>query len=63
MTLSHDAQYIYDTRLALGLSQFEFADLLGVTDSAVCRWENGNRPVPGPVRKLVDMMQKKAKRK
>ena len=37
----------------LGLSQAEAARLLGVTPGAVTRWVKGERPVPGPVARLL----------
>ena len=40
----------------LGLSQAEAARLLGVTPGAVTRWVRGNRPVPGPVVRLLRLM-------
>ena len=33
--------YIHEQRRKLGLSQTELADLLGVTNKAVSKWENG----------------------
>jgi DNA-binding transcriptional regulator YiaG len=36
-------------RMAAGLSQVEVAELLGVTPSAVCRWEAGARMPHGDV--------------
>lgn len=34
---------IHDTRSAKGLSQSALADLLGVSESSVCKWEDGSR--------------------
>ena len=36
-------------RKRLGLSQEKLADELGVAQGAVSFWENGQRPIPGPV--------------
>lgn len=41
-------------RLALGLSQEEFAQLVRVSSSRTVRkWEDGERQIPGPVTVLV----------
>ncbi|GAB6842365.1 DNA-binding transcriptional regulator YiaG [Methylorubrum rhodinum] len=40
-------------REALGLSVSLFAERLEVDQSAVRRWESGDRAIPGPVRVLV----------
>lgn len=34
---------IREARVARGLTQFELAEKLGVSQQAVCRWENGGR--------------------
>jgi DNA-binding transcriptional regulator YiaG len=36
-------------RVALGLTQQDFADKLGVNINMVSRWEAGARPTKGPV--------------
>jgi len=41
----------------LGLSQAECARLLGVTPGAVTRWVRGDRQVPGPVVRLVWLLE------
>ena len=41
----------------LGLSQAEAARLLGVTPTAVTRWVQGTRAVPGPVVRLVRLVE------
>lgn len=33
-------------RQALGLKQYELADLVGVRPASVCRWEDGQNPTP-----------------
>ena len=40
----------------LGLSQARAAALLGVTTDAVSKWANGKRAIPGPVARLVWLM-------
>lgn len=39
-----------------GLTQAEFAELVGVTPAAVSRWESGNRTPPEMLEKLVELM-------
>lgn len=41
-----DAEKIKNLRIALGLNQEKFANLLGVTKSAVSLWEKGRRHPP-----------------
>lgn len=43
-------QDLKDTRLALGLSQDVLADMLGVRQPTIHRWERGERAVPRGVR-------------
>ena len=38
-------QLVRRAREAKGLNQREFADLLFITPSALCRWENGSRRI------------------
>ena len=51
-----DAEFVTRTRELLGITQTELADRLGVTPSAVSRWEAGARGLPGPARKLLEQM-------
>jgi predicted transcriptional regulator len=40
----------------LGISQADAARLLGVTPTAVTRWVQGKRKVPGPVARLLGVL-------
>jgi DNA-binding XRE family transcriptional regulator len=42
-------------RVAVGLSQRRFAELIGVSRSVVERWEKG-RPIPGAARSLLKLI-------
>lgn len=44
------------TYKALGLSQIEAAQMLGVDPRAVRYWSNGDQPVPEAVSKLLRLM-------
>jgi len=39
----------------LGMDQRQLAGYLRVTEGAVSRWVNGEREIPGPICKLVEM--------
>ena len=47
-------------RLALGLTQEEFAHQLGVTLSTVNRWENGRTTPSRLAKKQIEMLMEKA---
>jgi predicted transcriptional regulator len=47
---AHDFRFIRDT---LGLSNSKLATLLGVEPRTVRRYSDGSRPVPGPVARLM----------
>ncbi len=50
--------YIYEKRKLAGLSQRQVARLLGVTDKAVSKWENGRaKPNTDTLRKLAQLFQ------
>ena len=40
-------------RLRCRLTIIDLAAFLGVTKGAVSRWENGDRQIPGPVERLM----------
>src|SRR5690348_6219388 len=52
-----DSELVTHARQELGITQTELADRLGVTPSAVSRWEAGLRALPGPARKLLEQLR------
>ena len=50
-------------RSSLGLSQAEFAESLGVNQTAVSHWENGLRRPSGAAAILIQQLQNQAPRK
>ena len=51
-----------EARRKLGFhTQNELAAYLSVSRAAVARWETGTTPVPGPVRRVVELLKEKAK--
>ena len=45
-------------RSDLGISQSVFANIFGVSVSAVQHWEQGMRNMPSPARRLLDLIEK-----
>lgn len=39
-----------------GYSQSEAAEALGASQSAVSRWQTGERAIPGPVERLIETL-------
>jgi putative transcriptional regulator len=48
-------------RMTLGLSQNEFAALIGTAVGTVRKWELGTRKPSGPARTLIDIIKKEPK--
>lgn len=50
-------QYLRQLRISKGLSQFQLGKLVGVSDKAVSKWENGiSKPKIGIILKLSDIL-------
>lgn len=65
--LSNDTQNSVSLRIktlrnALGLSQRELAREFRVSAGAVAHWETGERQLSGPVEKLLEIFEAKAKK-
>jgi len=50
------------TRRALKMSQSQLAKVLGVTATAVARWDRGERPISGPVALAMTLLLEKKRR-
>lgn len=57
------AKKIKQIRKALGWSQAEFAENLGVNQSTVSHWEQGLRNPTGPAERLIQQLSGKIKKK
>lgn len=44
-------------RSSLDLTQREFAKKIMVTSGAIALWESGQRKIPGPVKKLIEIFE------
>lgn len=53
-----DANGLADTLARLGLTQAAAGELLGVEQSTISRWLNGERSIPPPVAKLLLLVEK-----
>lgn len=50
-------QYLRQLRVSKGLSQFQLGKLVGVSDKAVSKWENGiSKPKTGIILKLSGIL-------
>jgi DNA-binding transcriptional regulator YiaG len=49
-------------RRKLGLSQSKLAKVMGVTVTALARWERGERPISGPVVLCMKLLLEKHER-
>lgn len=52
-----DANGLTDTLARLGLTQAAAGELLGVEQSTISRWLNGERSIPPPVVKLLLLVE------
>ena len=56
-----DSKRLKVLRIQLGLSQRELAMEFYVSSGTVSLWEAGERPIPGPVLKLLEIYEAKNK--
>ena len=56
-TKIQNATRLMKLREALGFSQREMAKEFGVTQGAIGLWERGERPITGPILKLMDIYE------
>jgi DNA-binding transcriptional regulator YiaG len=54
-----EAERLSKIREALGLSRIELAKEFKVTRQALRMWEEGERTIPGPVLKLIEIYEAK----
>lgn len=54
-----EAERLSKVREALGVSRAELAKEFKVTPQALGMWERGERTIPGPVLKLMDIYEQK----
>lgn len=57
------ATEIKTIRTALGMTQVQFAEQLGVNQTAVCHWEKGIRRPSGAAAILIKMLEKSTPKK
>ena len=62
-TQNMDPAEFRSIREATGKTWVELADYLGTTWRSVARYEAGDRTIPGPVVKLMEMLRATLKRK
>lgn len=54
---SSEGQRILGLRQTMGVTQRELATAFGTTAGAIAQWEKGDRTVPGPVLKLIELYE------
>ena len=52
-----EAQRLKKLRASLDMSQRDFAKEFRVAQGAIAHWEAGNRTIPGPVLKLIEIYE------
>jgi transcriptional regulator with XRE-family HTH domain len=53
--IANPCKDLIKTRLAMGLNQTDFWGRIGYRQSTGSRYENGSRPMPEPMKKLVEI--------
>jgi transcriptional regulator with XRE-family HTH domain len=59
--VTKDAKQLRSMRVRLGMTQRDLAREFYVTPGAVAQWELGINPIPGPVKKLIELYERKLK--
>jgi DNA-binding transcriptional regulator YiaG len=57
-----EAERLSNIREVLGLSRAELAKEFKVTPQALGMWERGERTIPGPVLRLIEIYEAKARK-
>lgn len=58
-----EAERLIKVREDLGLTQIDLAKEFKVTRQALGMWERGERTIPGPVLKLIEIYEVRARKK
>lgn len=58
-----EAERLIKVRQDLGLTQIDLAQEFKVTRQALGMWERGERTIPGPVLKLIEIYELKARKR
>jgi len=58
-----EAERLTKVRKALGLTQIELAKEFKVTRQGLSLWERGERTIPGPVLKLIEIYEERIAKK
>lgn len=58
-TASNYAQRLLRLRARLELSQRDLAKEFGVSPGSISLWEQGKNPIPGPVRRLIELYEER----
>lgn len=60
---AREASRLSQLRNQLGLTQLELAKDFNVSRNALAMWERGERTIPGPVLKLIEIYEKRLSKK
>lgn len=63
MAIEITSEQVKEVRVALGLTQVEFAKEVGVSQPLVAMWEGGDRDPSGPAAIVLSQLKEKADKK